>query len=214
LARALVLEPRLLLLDEPLSALDLQSRRAVRGELRSLLERLPCVTLYVTHSPMEAMVFGDRVAVIERGAITQAGSRDDLLCHPKSPYVAEFVGINLFRGAVVQRSATGLARVRTPDGEISIVDPGEVGAEVFVAVNPREITLHTEPPAGSAQNTFRGTIAELVPEPPLGERLRAVLRTHPPLVAEVTRRAVAVLGLREGAPVYAAFKATGVHTYV
>ena len=74
LARALVLSPRLLLLDEPLSSLDLQTRRAVRGELRALLQRLACVTVYVTHSPVEALVFGDQIVVLEQGHVAQAGT--------------------------------------------------------------------------------------------------------------------------------------------
>ena len=84
LARALVLDPAVLLLDEPLSALDLRTRRAVRGELRRLLRGLPCRTLYVTHNPVEAMFFGERLAVLERGRITQTGTRDDLLLLPRS----------------------------------------------------------------------------------------------------------------------------------
>ena len=75
LARALVLDPGILLLDEPLSALDLRTRRSVRGELRRLLRELPCITLYVTHNPVEAMFFGERIAVLERGRVTQTGTR-------------------------------------------------------------------------------------------------------------------------------------------
>jgi molybdate transport system ATP-binding protein len=212
LARALVLEPRLLLLDEPLSALDLQTRRIVRAELRKLLAALPCITVYVTHSPLEAMVFGDAIAVVESGRITQTGSRDELLRHPRSPYVAEFMGVNLYQGTIVERMTGGLARIRTAGGVLSAVDPGGED-EVFLAVNPREITVSLEPPMGSAQNVMRGVIAELVPEPPFGERVRVVLATDPPLVAEVTSHAVSSLGLAEGREVYAAFKATGVVAY-
>jgi molybdate transport system ATP-binding protein len=212
LARALVLEPRLLLLDEPLSALDLQTRRAVRAELKRTLAGLPCATVYVTHNPVEAIVFGDRIAVLEAGRITQVGAPDELLRRPRSPYVAEFMGVNLFQGTVGPRDESGLAPVRTPFGSVVAVDPGEPG-DVLVALNPREVTLHLEPPAGSAQNVFRGRIVELVAEPPFGERIRVALDSTPPLVAEVTRHAVESLGLREGLEVYAAFKATGLVPY-
>ena len=212
LARALVLEPKLLLLDEPLSALDPTTRREVRGELRRLLARLPCATLYVTHTPSEALLFGDRIAVLENGVVSQLGSRDDLLRHPRSAYVAEFMGINLFRGTIVERNGDGLARLHTEDGDLWVVDPGTAD-EVFAAVSPREITLHREPPSGSAQNLLTGDIAEIVPEPPLGERLRVVLASRPNLVAEVTRHASEALDLREGVRVHAAFKATGVSVY-
>ena len=210
LARAVALSPRLLLLDEPLAALDLQTRRQVRGELRSFLRELGTTTLYVTHSPLEALLFGDRIVVLEDGRISQIGDRDDLLRHPRSRYVAELVGTNFFAGRVAT-AETGAA-VRTPDGEIAISLAGEAG-DLFVTVDPRQITLHAHRPEGSAQNVFAGQILELAPEPPAGERVRVVLGTRPPLVAEVTREAVGSLGLVEGMTVHASFKATGVRSY-
>jgi len=212
LARALAPAPRLLLLDEPLAALDLQTRRLVRTELRELLGRLPCITIYVTHSPVEALVFGDQIVVLEQGRISQAGPREELLRYPRSPFVAELMGTNLFIG---RRAAAGDApgsRVRTAEGDVAVsVYPAQ--GDVFLTVSPREITLFRERPAGSAQNVFAGPIVELVPEPPAGERVRVVLGTRPMLVAEVTREAVTALRLREGAEVFAAFKATGVTLY-
>jgi molybdate transport system ATP-binding protein len=210
LARALVLDPRLLLLDEPLAALDLQTRRRVRGELRSLLRELGTTTLYVTHSPLEALLFGDRIVVLEAGRISQIGDRDDLLRHPRSRYVAELVGTNFFAG----RAASGEAgaTVRTADGDVAISRADGPG-DLFVTVDPRQITLHAHQPEGSAQNVFAGQILELAPEPPGGERVRVVLGTSPPLVAEVTREAIGSLGLAEGMTVYASFKATGIRSY-
>ncbi len=212
LARALALEPRLLLLDEPLSALDVGTRQAMRSELRQLLASLSCVTIYVTHSPIEALALGDMIAVIESGRLTQLGTRDDLLCRPRTSYVATFMGVNLFVGHVAGRTADGLARVRTVDGELTVVDPGGDG-DVFVAASPREVTLFLTSPGGSAQNLFRGAVVELIPEPPFGERVRVVLDTHPRLVAEVTRHATASLGLVVGREVYAGLKATALVTY-
>jgi molybdate transport system ATP-binding protein len=210
LARALVLDPRLLLLDEPLAALDLQTRRLVRGELRDLLRALGCVTLYVTHSPIEALLFGDRIVVIEGGRVSQTGTRDDLLRYPRSRYVAELMATNLLAGRVGPER--GAATIRTGDGDLAISDPGEPG-EIFLTVDPRHITIHPHAPEGSAQNVFVGPIVELAPEPPSGERVRVVLGTRPTLVAEVTREAVAGLGLKEGMTVHASFKATGIRTY-
>jgi molybdate transport system ATP-binding protein len=211
LARALVLDPALLLLDEPLSALDLQTRREVRTELRRVLASLSCVTVYVTHSPLEALAFGDQIAVLEAGGLAQWGSGAELLRHPRSPYVAEFMGLNFFQGRIEGRE-DGLARVRTAGGMISVVDPGGDDA-VYLAVDPRDITLHVEPPGGSTQNILRGPVLEMIPEPPRGERVRIILGTEPPLVAEISRPALEVLGLREGLEVYAAFKAVGVTAY-
>ena len=211
LARALAPGPRLLLLDEPLASLDSRTRRAVRIELRELLRRLSCITVYVTHSPVEALVFGDRIVVLERGRVSQAGPREELLRYPRSPFVAELMGTNLFVG----HRGTGGAEtgsVRTAEGEIAVSEHAG-GGDVFLTVSPREITLYREHPDGSAQNVFRGPIIELVPEPPAGERVRVVLGTRPVLVAEVTREAVASLALREGVEVFAGFKATGVTLY-
>jgi molybdate transport system ATP-binding protein len=211
LARALALQPAVLLLDEPLSSLDLQTRRALRVELRALLARLPCLTLYVTHSPVEALVLGDRIVVLDRGRVAQAGTREALLRYPRTPFVAELVGTNLFVGRPVTAPGTEPA-IRTAEGPVAIMETGGPGA-VYLTVSPREITLSLRPPDTSAQNVFAGNVIELVPEPPAGERVRVVLNTRPALVAEVTREAVAALSLADGTPVYAAFKATGVHRY-
>jgi len=211
LARALALRPGLLLLDEPLSSLDLQTRRALRVELRALLSRLPCVTVYVTHNPVEALVLSDRIVVLDQGRVAQAGTRDALLRYPRTPFVAELVGTNLFVGRPVETAGAGPA-IRTPEGLVAIAEPGVAGA-VYLTVSPREITLAPRPPEGSAQNVFAGNVIELVPEPPSGERVRVVLNSRPPLVAEVTREAVAALSLQDGAYVYAAFKASGVQRY-
>jgi molybdate transport system ATP-binding protein len=212
LARALVLEPALLLLDEPLAALDLPARRAVRGELKRVLAGLACATVYVTHSPLEALVFGDRIAVLEAGRIGQCGTPAEMVRHPRSAYVAELMGVNLLRGVVEPHVAGGVARLRVGDAALAVVGAGEPG-EAFAVVSPREITLSRAAPAGSAQNVVRARVVEVVPEPPFGERLRVVLDSAPPLVAEVTPAAAHALDLSEGAEVHAAFKATGVTVF-
>jgi molybdate transport system ATP-binding protein len=209
IARAIVLEPRVLLLDEPLSALDAQTRRAIRGELRRLLEDLPCTTLYVTHNPAEALAFGDRITVLEAGCVSQHGSREDLMRHPRSTYVAEFLGVNLFRGSLSSSAAGGGARITLPQGELVIAEGGAEG-ETVIVVHPRGITLARELPVGTARNVFAGVIEEMVPEPPSGELVRVSLATTPPLIAEVTRQAVEALQLRPGSRVFASFKAAGV----
>jgi molybdate transport system ATP-binding protein len=216
LARALVLEPRLLLLDEPLSALDAQTRRAVRGELRRLLADLPCSTVYVTHSPAEALAFGQQITVLEAGRVSQSGTRDDLMRHPRSGYVAEFLGVNFFRGTLVEGGAATSApgdtpsgaRLALPHGELVLSASGE--GDVAAVVHPRDITLGLAPPAGSARNVFAGTIDELAPEPPDGELVRVSIASSPPLIAEITRGACQALALHPGQRVYASFKAAGV----
>ena len=215
LARALATEPRLLLLDEPLSALDQGTRQEVRGELRDALARSGCTAVYVTHEPLEALLFGDRIAVLEAGRLTQIGDREELLRRPRSPYVASLLGANLFRGTLTRDpgAPTGSpARVETPQGSLVVPDPGLSG-EVYVSVSPRDITLYLAPPVGSAQNIFHGEIVEVVPQPPDGERVRVVVRSRPPLVTEVTRTAARALNLAPGTWVYAGFKATGAAVY-
>lgn len=214
LARALALQPKLLLLDEPLSALDLKTRREVRTELRLILQRLSCVTIYVTHSPLEALLFGDQIVVLHQGRVSQLGSRDELLRYPRSRYVAELMGTNLFEGTPALPGQIGGSILHTAEGSLSLAaQPGSGG--VFALVDPTDITLYREPPAGgaSAQNLFGGPILEVVPQPPAGERVRVVLGTDPVLVAEVTQEAVFALALREGDRIFASFKATGVRVY-
>ncbi len=212
LARALAVEPQLLLLDEPLAALDLQTRAQVRAELRRRLADLPCTTIFVTHSPYEALLFGDQIAVLDRGSIVQLGPRDELLRHPRTNYVAQLMGLNFFRGNVVAKEAGGIAVVETEGGSVRVAGRLEE-EQVFLVVDPREVTLHLMPPSGSAQNVFTGPIVEMVPEPPFGDRVRVVLGTSPPMVAEVTARAVDSLGLREGMQVHASVKATAPRTF-
>ncbi len=145
IARAIVLEPRLLLLDEPLSALDLKTRQGIRGELRRLLAELPCVTVYVTHSPTEAMAFGQRIAVLENGRISQQGSRDDLMRHPRSAYVAAFLGVNFFRGAMVDARGPGEPRIATADGEFAIADPRQESDVALVSIRGRSFCRANAP---------------------------------------------------------------------
>jgi molybdate transport system ATP-binding protein len=203
----------LLLLDEPLAALDLATRRSVRSELSKLLANLPCITVYVTHSPAEALMFGDLVAVMERGAVRQMGTRDDLLRHPRSAYVAEFLGLNLFRGRVKAQTEDGLVVVGVGDTDFYLAQPLEIGETIHVVVDPREVVLSDEPPHGSARNVFAGPIEEIVPEPPAGERLRVSIASRPPMVAEITRGSALIMRLEPGRMAYASFKATGARVF-
>jgi molybdate transport system ATP-binding protein len=212
LARALVLEPRILLLDEPLAALDRRTRTAVRAGLRGLLAELDCITLFVTHSPTEGLAFGDRIAVLEAGRITQQGTRDELLRGPRTAYVAEFLGTNLLRAEVRRRDEAGLATLVAEGAELQ-ASVGDLDGELFAVVDPREITLSRDAPGGSARNVLSGAILDLLPEPPAGDRVRVSLDTRPPLVAEVTRSAIESLGLKRGDVVVASFKATGVRVF-
>ena len=203
LARALATDPRLLLLDEPTSALDAGARVELRREMRRHLGTFPGTRLLVTHDPLEAATLADRLVVLEEGRVIQTGSPADVSEHPRSQYVAELVGLNLFRGRATGR------RVDLPSGTRLIVGRGPEG-EVFAVVHPRAVALHVQRPEGSPRNVWRERIVSIDLE---AARLRVRLDGEVPLVAEVTPAAVAELGLQEGEPVWASVKASEIDAY-
>ncbi len=203
LARAMVTEPRVLLLDEPLAAVDSSARTDLRHLLREELRRYPGSRLVVTHDPIEAASLADRLLVIEDGRVTQAGPLVDVTAHPRSPWVATMVGLNLLSG-----TADGTA-IRLPGGE-SIVASSAAHGPVWAAFRPNAVTLHRSRPDGSARNVWAGRAAELYPA---GDRARVRFEGPIPLIAEVTAAAVAELHLGDGGPVWASLKATEVDVY-
>jgi molybdate transport system ATP-binding protein len=212
LARALAVEPALLLLDEPLAALDVETRQAVRTELRRLLAGLSCITVLVTHAPMEALLFGDRIAVLEGGRLVQSGDGLSLLREPRSRYVATLLGLNLLPGRVTGRGPGEELHLATPRGPVTVLQPSGAD-ELFVVVRPDQVVLSLEAPTASARNVFPGVVQEVLPEPPFGDRVRVVLGPGPAFVAEVSATAAAALGLEPGTAVFASFKATSISAY-
>jgi molybdate transport system ATP-binding protein len=203
LARALATEPRLLLLDEPLAALDQGARGEVRRDLRARLRAFPGVRVIVTHDPTDAAVLADRLVVLERGRVTQVGTFGEVAARPRSRYVAELVGVNLLAG-----TAAGDHVVL--DGGDRLVVPGAGSGPALAMIHPHSVVLQREPPVGSARNVWPGTVSGVEP---LGERVRVRLDGAVPLVAEITPAALAELGLGEGSTVFAAVKATDVSLY-
>ena len=203
LARAMVSDPRLLLLDEPLAALDAASRSEVRRDLRRHLASFDGSRLLVTHDPLEAITLADRLVVLEGGRITQTGTPDQVSARPRSRYVAELVGVNLFRGL-----AAGAA-VRL-DGGATLVVAGDHHGEVFAAVHPHAVALHRRPPEGTPRNVWAGTADALEV---VGDRVRVRVTGVVPIVAEVTPAAAAELRLADGGPLWASVKATEVTVY-
>jgi molybdate transport system ATP-binding protein len=205
LARALATEPRLLLLDEPLAALDASTRLAVRAELRRHLASFPGGRLLVTHDPVDALVLADRLVILEHGRISQAGSPAAVTARPASRYVAELMGLNLLLGAAVAERT-----VRLRSGALLEVADALPAADVAVAVRPSSIALHRHEPGGSPRNTWTGTVTDLQPD---GHRVRVTVDGDVPVVAEVTTTAVADLDLRPGTVVWASVKATDLDAY-
>ena len=235
IARVLALQPQLLLLDEPLAALDVQTRREVRQELRHILANIGITTVLVTHQYLEALLFGQSILVLDSGQIIQQGSQQDLLLHPRSAYVAELVGMNFFRGHVVHCEATTLCTIELQNGNrtlevmAALEDhlpanrvPG-IGEEAFVVVDPRSITLYQRLPDSSARNIFSGEIVQILHldtaidrESSHDGRVRVSIlldTTMPPLTAEITEASAMRMELQEGKTIYATFKATEARAY-
>jgi molybdate transport system ATP-binding protein len=203
LARALASRPGMLLMDEPLSALDVEARLAVRRELRAHLDAFEGPAVIVTHDPVEAIALAQRLVILERGRVVQDGSIDDVTLRPRSAWIAGLVGLNLYRG-----TAAGNA-VRLPSGQ-GIVAATPATGDVFAAVHPRAVALYRDPPEGTPRNVWSGTIDGLEVQ---GDRVRVHIAGQLPIVAEVTPAAVAALDLGVGGLVHASVKATEVSLY-
>jgi molybdate transport system ATP-binding protein len=205
LARAMIGEPALLLLDEPLSALDVGTRVHVRELVREQLRGFPGVRVVVTHDPVEASALADRLVVLERGRVTQIGSPEEIRTAPRSRYAADFVGVNAFHGRL-ERLEDGAGRLAAGGGSEVVVPWPEsfAGGDVIALLRPGDVTLSLEAPRGSARNVFEGPVTWVAVE---DERARVRVASAPPLVAEVTLGSVERLGLREGVQVWASFKA-------
>ncbi|MFE2426167.1 ABC transporter ATP-binding protein [Streptomyces sp. NPDC059373] len=203
LARALATHPRLLLLDEPLAALDARTRLDVRAELRRHLAAFEAVAVLVTHDPLDAMVLADRLVVVEGGRVVQEGTPADIARHPRTDYIASLVGLNLYQGR-----ADGHA-VHLDDGP-HITTTEDLTGPVFVAFPPSAVTLHRDRPDSSARNAWQGEITGLESH---GDQIRVDLTGELPLTADLTTAAVAELGLHTGAAVWATVKAAQTHAY-
>ena len=202
LARALARDPQVLLLDEPLSALDAHTKTTVRAELHELLAGLDIPVLLVTHDFEDAAALADEVSVIVDGTIRQTGTPTRLVAAPADSFVASFTGANLLYGHA-EPGANGSSRVRLDDGTlVATADPAH--GWVALAVYPWDITLGAEPPHDSALNVIHAPIRTIVE---LGNRVRLTIG---PVTAEITAESLDRLGFETGQAVYASFKATGI----
>ncbi len=205
LARALAGRPLLLLLDEPLSALDARTRLDVQSELRRHLADFAGPCLLVTHDPLEALVLADRLLVLEDGRVVQAGPPAQVARQPATEYVARLVGLNLYAGRV-----NGAAVELATGGSFIVPDHGQHG-EVLVAVRPSAIAVSSKPPdATSVRNTWPARITGLTM---LADRVRLGLDGQPPALADITAAAVADLSLSPGSQVWLSVKATDLEVY-
>jgi molybdate transport system ATP-binding protein len=205
LARALAGQPALLLLDEPLSALDAGTRFDVQAELKLHLADFAGPSLLVTHDPIEALVLAHEVIVLEGGRIVQQGTPAQIARQPATNYVAKLVGLNLYQGRV-----DGFQVVLSGGGSFLVADHGQHG-DVLVAVRPSAILVSTQhPQPSSARNTWPAKITGLTL---LADRVRLDLDGQPPALADVTPAAVAELSLDPGRQVWLTAKATDLEVY-
>jgi molybdopterin-binding protein len=208
LARALAVRPGLLLLDEPLSALDAHTRLEVRAVLRRHLDGFAGAAVLVTHDPLDAMVLADRLVVLEAGRVVQEGAPAEVARRPRTGYVARLVGLNLFRGRVEVREHGPVAVVQ--DGP-SIDIATSLRGEVFLSFSPASVALYRTRPDGSPRNLWRATVGGVEPQ---GDRVRVRLDAPGRTVAaDVTPAAVADLGLVTGSEVWTSVKATEIQVY-
>ena len=204
LARALASEPRLLILDEPLSALDAGTRPIVRRELADHLAEFEGTAIVVTHDAIEAMTLANQLVVLEQGRITQRGSATELRERPRSRYVADLVGVNLYRGTA---SADGLV---TQQGARIVSTGHDARGPALAVVHPRSVALHRARPEGTPRNVWFGTIAHIDPE---GGRARVHVEAAVSITAEITTPALDALGAGVGSEIWVSVKATEVEIY-
>ena len=204
LARALATDPRLLLLDEPLAALDVGTRSTVRRDLRRYLEAFDGMTILVTHDPVDAFALADRVAILDAGCVVQVGTLAEVTAHPRSRYVADLVGVNLVSGEIADGVMTTSSGARVV---IADAPPGHS----FAMIRPHSVSLSIGGAAASSvRNRWSGTISGI---DQLSDRVRVSIVGELPLTAEVTVAALDALELRVGDEVDASVKATDIEVY-
>jgi len=234
LARALAAKPALLLLDEPLAAVDPPQRPELRRLMRAALKEYSGMQVIVTHDPMDALAFGDRLAVLEGGRLTQTGTVAEVAAQPRSQWVADLVGVNLYRG----QAGSGRISLETP-GKIAASDqtttrlnlpvlaPGphpttnepmptelavvsDVRGRAMAVIHPRAVTLHRNRPEGSARNVWRGEVESVEAQ---ADRTRIRIGGPTAIVAEVTPAAATELDLATGTQVWVSVKATEISVF-
>ncbi len=208
LARALSIKPEVLLLDEPLSALDPETREEVQKELRQLHNRLKVTTIHVTHDFEEAIALGDHIAVLGEGCIKQVGTPEQIFRQPNSEFIARFaMARNIFTGEVIDRGV-GTTIFCTKEIELAVVT--DLRGRWHASVRPEDILISPEPLYSSARNSFGGTITYIADR---GSTLYLTVNLPPDFICLVTRRSFEEMGLAEGQKVYITFKASAIHVF-
>lgn len=208
LARALSVGPEVLLLDEPLSALDPQTRESMQQELRRLHGQLQSTIIHVTHDFEEAIALGQRIAVLNDGRILQVGVPEEVFRHPNSEFVARFsMTRNIFAGEVTENTS-GATVFSTGETEFEVVS--EARGKLHTSIRPEDILVSREPVVSSARNSLRGTVSAVSDR---GSTVYLTVSTPLEFVCMVTRRSFDEMELEKGGVVYITFKASSVHVF-
>lgn len=208
LARALSVSPQVLLLDEPLSALDPHAREGVQQELRQIHHRLKATIVHVTHDFEEAIALGDRIAVLGEGRILQIGTPEQIFRQPNSEFVARFaLSRNIFAGEV-RDADDGHATITIEGMKLEVVT--ELRGKLHASLRPEDILISREPLRSSARNYLRGTTTHINDR---GSTLYLTVSTPLDFICLLTRRSFEEMGLRVGEEVYITFKASAIHVF-
>lgn len=210
IARGIVIEPSVMLLDEPLNALDARTQIQLREELKKIHREAKLTTIHVTHDQTEAMVLADRIGVMMDGEIVQTGTPEEIFHFPLNERIAEFVGVENIIEGIVTSNEGGVATVRIDDYIIEAISDFAAGDHVRICLRPESVTIAPSKTLSSARNSFSGTIAQLVP---LGATYRVEIDCGFPLIALVTKTSAEDLDLRVGKRICASFKASSVHVF-
>jgi len=210
LARALAVEPELILLDEPFSSLDIPTRQAITDDLERILRERGMAAVLVTHDQSEALRLSDRIAVMNRGAIVQSDTPAVVMNHPVNGFVASCMGMETILDGVVRRQSGWEIAVEVAGREIDALGEVPPGDPVYCCIRPEQVTIELVDPSpnSSARNVFAARIDSVAS---VGPYLKLRLDCGFPLVAHVTGESFAALGLAVGKRVFASVKATAIH---
>ena len=211
LARAFCLQTEVIMMDEPLSALDAPTRQELINDLREIFSETNQTCMYVTHDLEEGLTLADRIAVLFNGKLHQLDKAQEVFSHPSTPAVAAFMGVeNIIAGCVVNNNQ-GLLQIEAGNSIIEAAGDQRVGAEVFICLRPEDVTLFSSSDAihsSTARNRVKCVITQLSHQGPF---IRVQLAAGYKLIALVTRPSAEEMGLAVGKEYFATFKATAIH---
>ncbi len=206
-ARALIMKPEVLLLDEPLSALDTDTRTKLREELRKIQSLTHITMIHVTHNFDEAFLLGSQMAIMNKGEIIQVGEPGEVFRKPNCKFAAEFLSVsNVFQGQSTLEN--GISRINI--NGLQVVSAAFREGQVYATVRPEDILVSLMPIESSARNSFRGKITDISDT---GAIVRITVDAGIPFIAAITRRSFQDMGLMMGMDVYLTFKAVDVHIF-